>query len=56
MITTGDVRLLLQYISSLDEATERLEEAYAEKNLEEMKKIKGFMLDVKYKISSMLAK
>jgi len=56
MIASGDVRLLMQYINSLEEAMVQLEEMYLNKNLEEANKIKTFMLDLKSKINDILVR
>lgn len=55
MITGREIGLLLQYIDSLEEASRQLEELYEDKNAEEVKKVKQFILDIKKKVDDILA-
>ena len=48
------VRILRQYIHSLEEASEQLEKAYINKNMTDFQKIRKFMIEVKTKIDALL--
>ena len=49
-----DLQVLRQYIESLEEASNSLESAYINKNLEELEKTKKFIFEIQSKINSML--
>lgn len=49
-----NLNLLMQYVSSLEDASHRLDKAYYSKNLEEVEKIKKFILEIKSKIDDIL--
>ena len=46
--------LLMQYISSLDEASRNLESAVLKDDYQKASEIKRFILEIKYKIDEML--
>ena len=48
------VRILIQYVNALSEASEQLEKAYIDKNMVNFFKIKKFILEVKSKIDILL--
>lgn len=50
------VRVLEQYVSALEEASEQLEQMYLQKNIEGMKKVKAFITEVQRKINFLLLK
>ena len=49
-----NIRLLMQYIDALEKAEEQLEQMYSQNNDAGLTKVKSFMLDVQYKIESLL--
>ena len=55
MISAREVRLLMQYVNSLEESLNQLQEFYNDKNIAEVKKIKEFILDVQGKMDNLLA-
>jgi len=54
MLEKGELGILSQYIHALEEASNKLEEAYFEKNIESFNKIKKFILEIQSKIDLML--
>jgi len=51
-----EVRILKQYISALEEASDQLEQAYVDRNMENFEKIKRFMKEAQSKIKILLLK
>jgi|TARA_Y100000310_G_scaffold47085_2_gene43671 hypothetical protein len=49
-----NLHILMQYISSLEEASARLERAYLNKNQQQVEEIKKFILDIKSKVDLVL--
>ena len=54
MLEKEEIRILSQYINALEEASNKLEEAYFQKNIENFNKIKKFILEIQSKIDLML--
>ncbi|MEM3122288.1 MAG: hypothetical protein QXH60_02495 [Candidatus Pacearchaeota archaeon] len=49
-----EIKILLQYINALNEAVSQLEIMNSRKNLEEIKKLKLFIMEIHEKISNFL--
>ncbi|MEA3329725.1 MAG: hypothetical protein U9Q06_03195 [Nanoarchaeota archaeon] len=49
-----NLSILNQYVSSLEDAAVNLEKAYYSRDLEKVKEIKKFILEVKSKVDSLL--
>jgi hypothetical protein len=54
MVTKEEIGVLTQLISALDEAGEKLEESYFQKNIEGFESIKKFIINAEGKISEIL--
>ena len=49
-----NIPVLVQYVEALEEAVERLERAYLEKDIGSFNQLKRFILDIKSKIDFVL--
>ena len=49
-----NIKILAQYINALEEAGEKIEKAYNNKDIESLNKLKKFILEVKLKIDIMM--
>ncbi|MEM3113237.1 MAG: hypothetical protein QXI33_02325 [Candidatus Pacearchaeota archaeon] len=54
MLNKEEIKILSQYISSIEEAFIKLESAYFSKNTSDFLKIKKFILEIQAKIDAML--
>lgn len=54
MISPQNAAVLIRYVNALEEASNRLEDAYYKKNKEEFENMKKFILGIKSKIDEIL--